>query len=363
MKIAITGATGFVGAHLVRHFSAQGMKVIALGRQANPPKALKKFASWEQVDISKEFPNIEADILVHAAGLASDKGSYHEFYESNTRGTQKIFEAFSGEHFIYISSASVYPTSGKILNESDTADFDTLSNYGKSKILAEQYLKENADSKKRVTALRPRAIYGTNDRVLLPKILGLFKNHKIVVPGKMNIEISMTHISNLIQAVEKTKENQSKHFEIYNVVDGQTYMLRKVVKTLIDTMFKTDAPVKELPLGLVSFLCNITDTCRIPFPITKQSLDYISKPCILDYSKIREDLGYKPNTDFYQELGRLHCWVRKQGISNVLAAKKTLPWEGLCSSACKVFAHSNLFHQLSFNTLSTENISPIFGEL
>jgi len=66
MKIIITGATGFVGAHLVRHFSSIGHEVIALGRQEEPPKGLNFFAQWQKVDLTEKVKQLEADVFIHA---------------------------------------------------------------------------------------------------------------------------------------------------------------------------------------------------------------------------------------------------------------------------------------------------------
>ncbi len=63
MKVLITGATGFVGAHLVRYFSAMGFEIIALGRSLKPPKNLLKLASYISFDFEDEISTRHSAII------------------------------------------------------------------------------------------------------------------------------------------------------------------------------------------------------------------------------------------------------------------------------------------------------------
>ena len=329
MKLIITGATGFVGAHFVRYFGALGHEVIALGRQNKPPKPLLKFATWQKLDLKNEsYPDLEADVLIHAAGLTADSGSYQSFYDTNVIPTLKLYKQFSGKHFIYISSSSVYPFIDQPLKEEDTIVNKDLSNYGRSKFEAENILLENIHSKIKLTILRPRSIYGPNDRVLLPRILKLHKN-KILLLGSMDIEISMTHIDNLISAVDATIKYQKDDFEIFNVADNNSYNLKDVVIRLIETIAGKKMKTVELPLNFISYLVRLAAVLKIPLSITPQSLDYLTKPCVLDTSKIEKRLGIEFNNNFDHELESMVAWINKVGLPTVKSSDPKLPWLGL----------------------------------
>jgi nucleoside-diphosphate-sugar epimerase len=192
--ISITGATGFIGAHLVRHFSQLGYSVEATGRQKIPPIQLLQFASYLQADIAHYVPDLKGDIVIHTAALASDTASWEDLYETNVEGTKRVYEAAKNcRLFIHISSASVYPFQEKPLSETDVKQELILSNYGKSKYLSEEVLKQNQQDSN-VVILRPRAVYGTGDRILLPRILKLVKMQSIIAPSALDIQDSMPHI-------------------------------------------------------------------------------------------------------------------------------------------------------------------------
>ena len=324
--IAITGATGFVGGHLVRHFYKEGYNIIALGRQSDPPKRLLQYAQWQQMDLDQPLDNIDANIVIHTAGLVDDHASYQDLHKTNCVGSGKVSDAFSGQHMIYISSASVYNLRSNPLSENDKIDRSQLSLYGKSKLEAEELLIQKSNNKQRLTILRPRAIYGTHDRVLLPKILGLLKGNKIRSIGNMEIEISMTHINNLIIAVEGSIENQTKTLEIFNVADSHVYNLREVILHTTSTLFDIHPRIASIPKSLAEWIKKITALLHIKTPITRQAIDYLSQPCVLSTSKIEKIVGYKSKHYFQNEINNIHEWVQRVGTEIVISKDKRIPW-------------------------------------
>lgn len=324
--IAISGATGFVGGHLVRHFYNEGYNVLALGRQKEPPKRLLQYASWQYMDLSQFIKPIHADILIHTAGLVNDHSSYSEFHKINSSGSVNIFDAFQGKHMIHISSASVYNHQTKSIREDQEMDRTQLSNYGKSKLVAEELLIHRSKKNNRLTILRPRAIYGTHDRVLLPKILGLIKGNKIRSIGNMEIDISMTHIKNLIAAIEASIENQSTPVEVFNIADNRTYNLKEVVLDTASTLFEFHPYILAIPKFIAEWIYKISTILHIKTPITKQAIDYLSKSCVLNIDKIANSIGYQPKHNFENEISNINKWVKRIGLDVIMTRDKNIPW-------------------------------------
>jgi len=329
MKIFITGATGFVGAHLVRYYARLGHQLVAICRQENPPNKLLELSELVRLDLQEEtYPTFEGDVMIHAAGMATDRGTYSAFYKSNVESTKKLYQHFKGEHFVYISSASVYPFSSISLNEQHPIDNAELSDYGQSKLEAEKVLIDIKKNSGKITILRPRSIYGTNDRVLLPKILKLYKK-KIRLIGSMDFDMSMTHISNLIEAIDASIKYQQSNLKIYNVADSQIYNLKEVVVGLISKIHDGEIGITKVPIGFLKSLTAIAHAFGIPFILTPQSLNYLSKPCVLDLDHIKKDLSVELKNNFFDELKGIADWVNKVGLDKVKAADPLLPWLGL----------------------------------
>lgn len=325
--ISITGATGFIGAHLVRHFAGLGYPIEAIGRQQNPPVLLYRYANYLQADITKKVPRLAGDIVIHTAALASDSANWQDLFQTNVAGTRHVYEAaIHAQLFIHISSASVYSFQPTALVETDADMQEISSPYGKSKYLSEQMLKAYR-REKNIAVLRPRAVYGVGDRVLLPRILNLVRGEKIVVPGDLNIQVSMTHIDNLMAAIEAIiNRKKLENFQVWNVADTQVYNLRKVVVELLSGIYKKDLSYLELPVAPLRGIAKTLQYLGISSNFTPQSLDYVTRSTVLNIEKIQRDLAYSASTDFYQVLPKLSSWVNGTGLQHVKNADQGLSW-------------------------------------
>lgn len=323
-SIAITGATGFVGSHMVKYFASQAYRVIALGRQKQAPIRLLEFAQWQQFDLSNNIPVIDTDILIHCAGLVDDHSSYHNLEQVNVIGTKKLLQNFRGKHFIYISSASVYSSYESSISETSQIDTRELSKYGLSKLKAENEVKNWTQCK--TTIIRPRAVYGTRDRVLLPRILNLKRGRNILFPVRKNAHISMTHIDNLCHAVHCAIQHQTFDSRIYNVADTESYYMHDVVADLIKHVHKQNIRFRIIPRFLllpIIYILQIIGSSTV----SKQAIEYLQYDCVLDIQRAINEIQYRPTRNFYDSLDSIGTWVDQVGIENIAYKSKNICWE------------------------------------
>ncbi len=320
--IIISGVTGFVGSNYMRYFSNLGYKVLGLSRKVHPPKELLKYGDYLSIDLLDSIPKLKGKVMLHCAGLASDKLGLDILMRSNYEGTKRIFEAVDVDHFIQISSASVYPPNSQIHSEQDAIDKGLLSNYGLSKLKADEYLSGQMGQGTKITILRPRAIYGIGDRVLLPRILQLQKFNSLILPGKLKYKISLTNIHNLMDITSKVMDDAVYDFEIFNVCDNFTYRLDKIVSLLVKRIrqkgcFKIVIPESVIyGLGRLFPKSNLNTTAMKYFLCNHQ----ISNEKVITYFKL--DLEY----NFYNYLPQLIDWVHHVGQDTVVAQDYELPW-------------------------------------
>ena len=327
MKLLITGAIGFIGANLVRHFSKKGHTVFALGRSKNPPVELHKYAEYICADISRPIKNIDCDVIIHTAALADDRSDFAVLKKVNVGGIQHIYEATkSAKLFIHISSASVYQSDGQIHLEDKIIEPKKLSFYGQSKYLAEKFLLEQKTENKSIIIFRPRAVYGIGDRVLLPRILSLPKKGKVFFPGHKDVAASMTHISNLIYAIELAIEKNKKGISIYNITDGENYQLRQIIRGLINNNFRKEFKYINIPVWFIKAVLFFIKIVGLRSNLSKQALEYFTQANILEIKKIKEELGYGPITNFEKEKENLYNWINKIGVEQIIKNPATLPW-------------------------------------
>lgn len=323
--VLITGATGFVGAHLVRFFARSSYYVIAMGRMKNPPNPLLVHADeYVAADITRDTLPAQADIIIHAAGLASDTSSWDELYRVNVIGTQRVYEEIKHQFFIHISSSSVYSSQQKNHCEDEDILLKELNPYGRTKRLAELYLAHKAD----VCMLRPRAIYGINDRVLLPKILGMRKGRLLIAPCQLNSDSSLTQVNNLIQAINLCIQNEGRaRGQIFNVADGRVYSL----KTVISSLHKVVSPLPirwlHLPLSFSKNLSHFLSKYNIKSKLNKTALDMLCRSSVLDVTKIEKQLNYQPLHYFEETLPIIEKWLKKKDLGTLIQNPDNIPWD------------------------------------
>ena len=114
--ILITGASGFTGAYVVRHFLAQGCRVRAMVRKPEAGKALKALGAEPVIADLTDPPSIENAVrgtsaVIHVAALFRQAGlPDSEFSRVNVGGTRLLLEAaeaFGVERFVYCSTIGV----------------------------------------------------------------------------------------------------------------------------------------------------------------------------------------------------------------------------------------------------------------
>ncbi len=315
MKIVITGATGFVGAALCRHFHQSGHQVTAIGRQALPPAALLRHAAYVREDIINKVGRFDADVCIHAAGLASDTANYNSLYSANVTGTANVLDAARKcRYVIFISSSSVYNFASRQATERNAGPVNLLSDYGKTKLLAEELVSGNIPAHQKRLILRPRAIYGIGDRILLLHILKMIRGRMIFCPVDAQRLTSATHIDNLSYALDCfLKQDIKPPIQTYNVADDHVYAFRDIILKISSVVCGPGFKVINLPAGLLKFLLALNDQVNFSRLLSPVAIKALTEDSILNLKEIKAKLGYKPPHTFYETFESIGNWIHNIG--------------------------------------------------
>lgn len=200
-RIAMTGATGFVGAEMLEQTLGEGLRVNALTRRAQPPRAKLKWVPGSLEDAAALDTLVrDADAVVHIAGVvnAPDRDG---FEAGNARGTVAVIDAMRRrgiKRLVHVSSLA--------------AREPQLSHYGWSKELAERHVKASGLD---WTIVRPPAIYGPGDREMLELFRMAKRGIMMLPPGGRLSVIHVGDLARLLLALAQEKEiSLTRTFEV-----------------------------------------------------------------------------------------------------------------------------------------------------
>ena len=291
---------------------------MATGRAVEAPRRLLKYADYVYLNLHKKIPFLNCKTLIHCASAASDIMSLDQLRRTNVDGLKALLLAINAVHFIYISSASVYPP-GTNHKEDEVIDIRKLSNYGRSKYEAERLL---CSRKQKTTILRPRAVYGIGDRVLLPRILGLRKGPFYLSPGLLDFEISLTCIDNLLLATQRLMNSDTSGINVYNIADSKTYQLEKIIELILLLNSQKNLMKLTIPSLILISAGRLVSSKRL----SKTTFKYFLCNHTISNAKFCSNFNFEMKYDFYDYLPRIAKWISDLGWKKFNSTTNKLPW-------------------------------------
>lgn len=203
--VAVTGATGFVGAHLIKTLVGEGWTVRALARSSQPPLDGVTWVSGKLEDEASLRSLVSGcDSCIHVAGAIKAR-SRDEFAHANIGGTERMLAAATAaglKRFIHVSSLA--------------AREPMLSDYAWSKAQAEETVRQRQDLAWAI--VRPPAVYGPADK----ETLTLFKTARLGLAPLPNRQarLSLIHVTDLCTALTACLKADNIFSQTFEVHDG-----------------------------------------------------------------------------------------------------------------------------------------------
>lgn len=319
-KILITGASGFIGYHLITEALEQGLEVFAAIRPSSDVNHLKllgihfvEFNFADEDSIKRNFERDGYDYVVHAAGLTRAR-SLAEFELGNVLPTKNLAEAsllFPLKKFLLLSSmAALGPISydkNKSISELDVPH--PVTNYGRSKLKAEQVLMEYPQLPWLI--FRPTAVYGPREKDLLILFKTIKKGLELYI-GKQNQLLSFVYAKDLVSLCLTALKSDKEH-EVYNISDGNVYNQYELAE-IVKKNLQLNSLKIHLPLGLVKSVAVLLEMASKKKPpvlsldrlneLTAQNWNVNIQKAKNDFNFVSEynlQEGIKETLEWYQE--------------------------------------------------------------
>lgn len=240
-RILVTGASGFVGQHLVRRLSERGYLVRAAARQPvifDDPNVEGIALGDMSRSFAAEYVVRGVDAVIHAAGMAHARpglpdAAYTAINVDATRQLARAARAARVKRFVLMSSvrAQVGAVHDGIITEDTPAN--PTNAYGRSKIAAEALTAELlAGSNTQWTVLRPVLVYGEGVRGNMATLMRLAASPYPLPFAAMRGRRSLLSISNLIAAIEHVLRSDAARDATFIVADSAAVTIADMIRAL-----------------------------------------------------------------------------------------------------------------------------------
>ena len=324
-RVLITGASGFVGYHLIDEALKNNLEVYAAVRKSSSIDHLKHFdikyiyPDFDNVAALKEtFNENKYDYIIHAAGITRAR-SAKEYKHINADYTHNIaLAALESSHklkkIVLISSlAGIGPLdslNGVITEETIP---HPVTAYGKSKLQAEENLK--AFSSLNYNILRPTAVYGPRDKDIFIFFKQVVKGIEPYI-GNIQQKLSFIYVTDLAKAAVRALYLGNQ--KTYNLSDGNFYT-RYELGDYIKESLSLKTLKFHLPVNFVILIAKIAEKYS--------SLQ--NKAAVLNVEKLNELMAVNWNCDITQARADLGFYPEhnlRAGVFETLKWYKANKW-------------------------------------
>jgi dihydroflavonol-4-reductase len=327
MNVLVTGATGFTGGHLARHFLQAGERVAVLVRPSSEARAAGLKAAGADVRVADltDAAAVAAaaqgcEVVYHIAATYREAGQGDAAYTRvNVDGTRHVLEgalSAGSRRVVHCSTGGVH---GHIEHPpaNETAPYAPGDVYQRTKLEAEELARSFASRHRlEVVIARPIGIYGPGDLRFLKMFRGIARG-RFPMLGSGEVFYHLTYVDDLVRGFALCGQVPAAAGRTY-ILAGPEYTTLNELVGLIAAELGVQPPRLHLPVWPVWIAGALCELVCVPFginpPLFRRRVDFYRKSRAFDTTRAREELGYNPTVDLRTGIHRTAAWYRAQGL-------------------------------------------------
>ena len=319
-KALIIGGCGFIGNNLIHFLVQKGhkIKVFDIEKPSRPIKSVEYIIGdiLDQSLLEQSMKN--CNIIYHLASylpIANQKGkSKSIMFDINVTGTEKVVQSATKmgiKKIIFTSSTAIYgiPVKNPFNEETEQKPEEE---YGISKKLAENVLKEFSENGNHVEIIRPCPVIGPG-RLGIFQILfeWIYNNWNIPILGKGENLIQFIHVDDCSKAIILAGENKlgQNIFNAYNIGSEKVLPLRKTLELLIQNS-GSKSKIRFLPKKIIIALALLASKLKI-IPISTFHIKIYGESVYNINKKANENLSWEPDFSHFEIIDKSYEWYSK----------------------------------------------------
>jgi len=311
--VAVTGAAGFLGSHLVVGLAARGMRVVPIVREIDARAPANARALQDVLASPSALDGCDA--IVHAAAVRHRHGVDAASYRATNVGlVERLLRAAKGRvrRFVDVSSVGVYGFPSR-LPITEAHPFAPRTLYSVTKIEAEQLIRRLApDLGVEYAIVRPTIIYGPGDtNGMLDKTAAMIRAGTYRIVGDGNNSLHHTHVDDVVEGVFLAATHAAAAGEHFILAGPEATTLRAFSELVARAVGRPLAKTR-VPLAFARAVATAMDVAEYRGwafrekepPINHAKLDVMTVPIAFDCSKAKRMIGYAPRVGYEEGIAR-----------------------------------------------------------
>ena len=290
--ILVTGASGFVGSHLLPELLGAGHRVVALVRSTEAGAKVTRRLPAELVanvevrtgDVDRPATLAPAlvgvEAVIHLVAIARDSNGGRQLLAVNLDGTRNLIAAMQASgvrRLVHLGALGV-------------ADREEL-HYGKSKARAERAV---AESGLDWTILKPSLLFGPGDG-FFNIVAGLVRLSPgiVPVPGDGKSRFQPLHVADLALCLRLSLERPETVGHAYELGGPRTWTYREITAEVCRAMGRRRAIV-PVPVPLIKLVAGVAEALHLPFPVATDQLRQLALDNVGPIDGVHAAFGFVP---------------------------------------------------------------------
>lgn len=321
----VTGATGFLGSHIVDRLVQRGENVRAFVRSTSDTTYLEGLGVDIAVgDVTDELSIASATggvtTVYHAAAAVTDWAPWKEFASVTVRGTENVLRAAArvDAKMLHVSTDAVYAISAlrDVVTEESPLErrFGPFDYYRRSKSAAERIVRRAIDEDQiEASIVRPGLLLGERDRAIFPGMVVFLKSSSSAYLGNGHNRLPYVYVGDVAEACVLAATNPAATGAIYNIASDEIVTQRDLLET-IAAAAGLSAPKRSMPILAMNSLAfamqigSVVSGRRMRPAITRYGVALLALDYREDTSKARGELGWESTITLSESIDRTMEW-------------------------------------------------------
>ncbi|HEX4412803.1 MAG TPA: NAD-dependent epimerase/dehydratase family protein [Lacipirellulaceae bacterium] len=316
MTSLVTGATGFVGRHLLARLAEQAEPVRAMYRDEG---RRQQYITHGETAICGDIcdPTVMrdavagSDVIYHCAA-AHSTSTPDEIRRTNLAAVETLLDATKAvapkARIVLLSSLNVLGNNSFVAATEDSPRKITHDLHADLKTAAEVVAERAIGAGTDIVILRPGLIYGAGD-LNFSKLARAIARGKLVYIGSCDNIVPVVHVDDVVQAMILAAHVSPVRSRVFNITDGSKATISDLV-TGLATAVGAKPPTRVMRRILPRIAVSVFEMLGREGPITRSTLRFLSTSRYVDISRARKELGYEPRVNLKEGIAGCAAWLK-----------------------------------------------------